>query len=100
VRDDGAMRSDIEAHEYVVGLPIGDVVGELVELLGATTVAVIGGVKETRAVQQWMIDREPQRPHVLRFALQIAVMLARRADREFARAWFHAANPASTIASR
>jgi hypothetical protein len=87
------MRSDIEAHEYVVGLPIGDVVGELVELLGATTVAVIGGVKETRAVQQWMIDREPQRPHVLRFALQIAVMLARRADREFARAWFHAANP-------
>ncbi len=68
-------------------------VGELTELLGATTVAVIGGVKETRAVQQWMIDREPQRPHALRFALQIAVMLARREDREFARAWFHAANP-------
>lgn len=87
------MRSDVDAHDYVVGLPIREVVGELTDLLGATTVAVIGGVKETRAVQQWMIDREPQRPYVLRFALQIAVMLARRADREFARAWFHAANP-------
>jgi hypothetical protein len=56
-------------------------------------VATIGGVKETRAVQQWILDRDPQRSHVLRFALQIALMLTSRADREFARAWFHAANP-------
>ncbi len=94
MRDDsGAMRSDVDAHDYVVGLPIREVVVELTTLLGATTVAVIGGVKETRAVQQWMVDREPQRPHVLRFALQIAVMLANRANSEMARAWFHAANP-------
>jgi len=90
---DGAGRSDIDAHDYVVGLPIRAVVTELTELLGATTVAVIGGVKETRAVQQWMIDRDPQRPHTLRFALQIALMLGGRDDHEFARAWFHAPNP-------
>ena len=89
----GAVRSDIDAHDYVVGLPIAQVVRELAGLLGATTVAVIGGVKETRAVAQWMTDREPQRPHVLRFALQIALMLTSRRDREFTQAWFNAANP-------
>jgi hypothetical protein len=90
---DGSIRSDFDAHDYVIGLPIRQVVRELVEILGSTTVAVIGGVKETRAVAQWMSDREPQRPHVLRFALQIALMLTSRQDREFAQAWFHAANP-------
>jgi hypothetical protein len=89
----GAIRSDLDAHSYVMSSPIREVVEELVGLLGSTTVAVIGGVKETRAVQQWMVDREPQRPHVLRFALQIALMLTSKTDREFAQAWFHAANP-------
>jgi hypothetical protein len=91
--NDGAIRSDLDAHDYVVSLPIREVVRELVQVLGSTTVAAIGGVKETRAVQQWTVDREPQRPHVLRFALQLALMLTSRADREFTQAWFHAANP-------
>lgn len=91
--NDNAIRSDFDAHDYVVGLPIRQVVRELVDILGSTTVAVIGGVKETRAVQQWMADREPQRQHALRFALQIALMLTSRAEREFAQAWFHAVNP-------
>jgi hypothetical protein len=90
---DGSRRTDLEAHDYVMGLPIRTVVAELIDLLGATSVAVIGGVKETRAVQQWLVDREPQRQHVLRFALQIALMLSSSADREYARAWFHGANP-------
>jgi hypothetical protein len=76
-----------------MSLPIEEVVRRLVDLLGATTVAVIGGVKETRAVQQWMTGREPQRPHVLRFALQIASMIATNASRDIAKAWFHGANP-------
>lgn len=75
-------------------LPIGEVVAELVAILGATTVAVIGGVTETRAVQQWMIGREPQRQHVLRFALQIARMLAAEdGSHEMLRAWFQGCNP-------
>jgi hypothetical protein len=87
------IRDDLEAHDHAMGISIHSVVGELAELLGATTVAVIGGVTETRAVHQWMNDRVPQRPHVLRFALQIASMIASVAERDVARAWFHGSNP-------
>jgi hypothetical protein len=74
-------------------IPIEDVVRELVALLGATTVAVVGGVKETRAVTQWLSGRAPQRPHVLRFALQLGSMIANQGTNEIARAWFHGSNP-------
>jgi hypothetical protein len=87
------VRGDINAHEHAMEIPIEEVVRELVALLGATTVAVIGGVKETRAVTQWLSGRAPQRPHVLRFALQLGSMIASNSDRELARAWFHGSNP-------
>lgn len=77
-----------------MSLPIGEVVSELVRILGATTVAVIGGVTETRAVQQWTAGREPHHQHVLRFALQIAMMLSNQdGDHEAVRAWFQGSNP-------
>lgn len=86
--------SDGDAHSRAMALSTTVAVGNLVELLGATTVAVIGNVKETRAVQQWLSgEREPQRPHVLRFALQLALMIATVASAETAKAWFHGANP-------
>ena len=90
---ESSRRDDLDAHDHAMAMPIGEVVCELVGLLGATTVAVLGGVGETRAVQQWMSGREPQRPHVLRFALQIGTMISSLADRDVARAWFHGANP-------
>jgi hypothetical protein len=89
-----SIRTDVDAHNRAMSIPISDVVRDLVDLLGATTVAVLGGVGETRAVQRWMTDREPQRPHVLRFALQVALMIASSTDQELARAWFHGSNPA------
>lgn len=82
-----------EAHERAMSLPVEQVVHELVDLLGASTVAVIGGVSETRAVAQWMSGRTPQRPNVLRFTLQIASMVFNSHDPEVARAWFHGSNP-------
>lgn len=83
-----------DAHNRAMGLPLTEVISHLVELLGATTVASLGGVKETRAVQQWASgDREPQRPHVLRFALQLALMISTLSNRDMARAWFHGSNP-------
>jgi len=85
--------SDLDPHNRAMSLPIQEVVRKLVDLLGATTVAVIGGVQETRAVHQWTTDREPQRPHVLRFALQVALMISTVTNRDVARAWFHGANP-------
>jgi len=40
-----------------------------------------------------MIDREPQRPHVLRFALQLSWIVCARAIAITARAWFQGVNP-------
>jgi hypothetical protein len=86
-------RGRTSAHDHAINIPIQEVVRELVDLLGATAVAVIGGVGETRAVAQWMKDREPQRPHVLRFALQLATTIGGSGDRQLIQAWFHSANP-------
>ena len=76
-----------------MAMPIEQVVQELVDILGLTTVAAIGGVKETRAVNQWMQGREPQRPHALRFALQVALMLSSLKNKSVAQAWFQGSNP-------
>jgi hypothetical protein len=84
---------DVASHNHAMSLDIAQVVNELVDLLGLTAVATIGGVNETRAVSQWIDGREPQRAHVLRFALQIAKMIATQEDREVARAWFQGSNP-------
>ena len=82
-----------ESHERAMSMPIEEVVKELVDLLGLTTVAMIGGVGETRAVSQWMNGRSPQRPNVLRFSLQVASMILNHSDKDVARAWFHGSNP-------
>lgn len=87
--------TDHAAHRNAMSLSIAEVVSSLVDMLGATTVAMIGGVTETRAVQQWTMGREPHRQHVLRFALQVASMLADDSDNYGAvRAWFQGSNPA------
>jgi hypothetical protein len=95
--DEGLKRSatlsDHDSHSHAMEIPIADVVHELVDLLGLTVVALIAGVSETRAVQQWTEGRKPQRPNVLRFALQLATMIAAKADGEVARAWFEGSNP-------
>jgi hypothetical protein len=82
-----------DAHTLAMSLPIRDIVGLLLELLDATTVAVVAGVQETRAVHSWLAGREPQRPQVLRFALQLAAMIANAGDAEICKAWFHGSNP-------
>jgi riboflavin biosynthesis pyrimidine reductase len=88
------VHNPTEAHNDAMGLPMEDVIRRLVDLLGATTVAAIGNVKETRAVSQWLSgEREPQRPHALRFALQLALMISNYTTRDIARAWFHGSNP-------
>ena len=84
---------DVDAHARVMALSSHAVVRELVDVLGATNVAVIGGVNETRAVQQWMTSRVPQRLDELRFALQLVMMIADKADAQTARAWFQGSNP-------
>jgi len=85
--------SAAQAHERAMSIPIEEVVKELTELLGSKTVAMIGGVGETRAVAQWTSGRLPQRPNVLRFTLQVATMILSARDPDVVRAWFHGSNP-------
>ena len=85
--------ADVDSHSHAISIPIERVVEQLVDLLGLTMVAAIGGVGETRAVQQWVAGREPQRPNVLRFALQLCLMIATPEDKAVARAWFQGSNP-------
>ena len=82
-----------DAHTQAMSLPIREIVSQLLELLDATTIAVIAGVHETRAVNSWLGAREPQRPQVLRFALQLASMIADASGAEICKAWFHGSNP-------
>jgi hypothetical protein len=82
-----------EAHSQAMSLPIRDIVAHLLHFLDATTIAVIAGVGETRAVNGWLNGREPQRPQVLRFALQLAAMIASTGNAEVCKAWFHGSNP-------
>jgi len=84
---------DRDSHARAMSLPIAEAVGELVEMLGLSLVAVIGGLSETRAVQQWTTGREPQRPQVLRFAFQLALMITEGEDGSVARSWFQGSNP-------
>ena len=84
---------EFRAHEHAISSSIREVVRELEKTLGATMVAAIGGVTEVRAVKQWMTDREPQRPQVLRFALQLAWIIREKSDPHTARAWFQGVNP-------
>jgi hypothetical protein len=87
------VMDDYAAHNHAMASSIGTVVEQLADLLGLTAEAAIGGVNETRAVTQWISGREPQRPHVLRFALQLANMIATTEDRAVARAWFQGSKP-------
>jgi len=85
--------NDVDSYNHAIAAPLHEVVQELVDLLGPTIVAAIGGVNETRAVAQWLKGRKPQRPHVLRFALQLAGMIALEEDPAIVRAWFQGINP-------
>ncbi len=94
MKDKSPVLTSGEAHGEAMSLSMERVVASLAELVGATTVAELSGVQETRAVQQWIAGtRQPQRPHVLRFALQMALMISTVTSRELAQAWFHGSNP-------
>jgi hypothetical protein len=85
--------NDVDSYNHAISAPLKQVVQELIDLLGPTVVATIGGVNETRAVMQWLKGRKPQRPHVLRFTLQLARMIAVKEDISMIRAWFQGTNP-------
>lgn len=84
------------AHAQAVRAAFPDAVGMLRELLGRKLVAYIGGVKETRAVNEWADGaREPSAEVQarVRLALQVALMIEFSDGRRVAQAWFQGLNP-------
>ena len=89
-------RGDLQAFEDSVKLPIAQLVERLRDLLGATLVAYLGEVKETRAVAQWAAgSREPATAIQvrLRLAYRVAALLAQKNDAGVVQAWFQGMNP-------
>ena len=91
-----ASRPELEAYDHAARIAFPALVEELAELLGPKLVAYIAGVGEVRAVRQWSAGEREARPPVperLRFALQVALLLAHHDSPAVARAWFQGLNP-------
>lgn len=89
-------RGDLRAHQESVSLPVAELVSRLRDLLGATLVAYLGEVKETRAVAQWAAaDRAPSNPVTMRLrtAYQAAALLREKDSAAVVQAWFQGMNP-------
>jgi hypothetical protein len=89
-------RPDLAAHTHAMRASFPEVAGELRELLGARLVAYLGGVRETRAVHQWVDEGRQPSAEVqqrLRLALQVALPIAEADSKEIAQAWFQGLNP-------
>jgi hypothetical protein len=86
---------DAEIADWVATLSQSQVVRELVDILGAPLVAMIGDVQDTRSVRDWIDgSRQPQSREALMFALHLATLIRRYiGDAHVAQAWFQGAKP-------
>jgi hypothetical protein len=91
-----AARPDLPAHAEAMRLSLPDLVARLRGLLGLRLVAYVGGVRETRAVNQWAEgSREPDSgtQRRLRDTFVIAQTLSQTEPPEVLQAWFQGLNP-------
>ena len=91
-----ATRPEDSAHARAVRSEFPVVVAELRDLLGVKICAVLGSVRETRAVAQWAAGTRTPGAGVqrrLRVALQAAVVIAEADSPAVAQAWFQGMNP-------
>ena len=94
--DTTTPRGDLRAYRESVALDTAEVVTRLPDILGATLVAYLGEVKETRAVAQWAAGvRAPSNAMVtrLRTAYHAAAMLREKDSAGVVQAWFQELNP-------
>jgi hypothetical protein len=90
-------KRDLQAFTASIRASFEHVVKDVSGILGPKLVAYIGGVTETRAVQQWAAGhREPKNPDLekrLRLAAQLARLIAGTDGDGVAQAWFQGLNP-------
>lgn len=97
LRSPMAPRAGLQAASDAQRLELPLIVERLRDLLGARLVAYIGGVKETRAVREWIQGiREPGSEAVrqrLRDAYQVSGLLAEVEEPAVIQTWFMGMNP-------
>jgi hypothetical protein len=85
-----------QAERRGLAMEFGQVVRELVGIIGGPDVAVIGGVGATSLVSDWMNGRSRPKTHdremKIRLALRLARIVGARIPAESVRAWFWAAD--------
>ena len=88
-------RPDRFAHREALRLPATAVVAKLVEIVGRKLTAYIGGVKDARAVDRWIVGGEiyGDAESRLRFAFQVARTLSEHDSPAVAQAWLTGVNP-------
>jgi hypothetical protein len=92
---DSISRPDLAAHREALSLPIDVLIGKLVEIIGRKLTAYVGDVHDVRDIDLWMSGGELHSSSEarLRFAYQIARMLADRDDPKVVQAWLIGLNP-------
>lgn len=70
-----------------------EVASRLLEVLGPTITAAVGGAKDTRAARQWAEGRRCYRAAALRAALLASVAICSNFGEQAARNWFASTNP-------
>lgn len=90
------QRPGLRAWEDSVGLPFGELVSRLRDILGVRLVAYMGGVKSTRPVSEWVAGQarpgEVERER-LQHAYHAAALLRQRYDAATVQSWFKGLNP-------
>src|SRR5581483_4379451 len=74
--------------------PPNEVIRELVRILGAPLVAVLGDARSTHLVRAWTEGESvPKRMECMHFALRVTEVLLQREAPDVVRAWFGGTNP-------
>ena len=92
-----SARPDLAAYRDALTMATADLVHALRDLLGSKLVAYLGGVKETRAVRQWVEGTrdvgKPDDLERLRLAYRAARIIVERDSAHVAQSWFQGLNP-------
>ncbi len=94
--DGNPAKDDLDASRLAITLKTDELADELRRRLGPRLVALIAGVKETRAVHDWAAGRHEMNEKAeqrLRLTYHVVFLLTRRDTDQVAQAWLQGLNP-------
>jgi hypothetical protein len=92
---DGLPRPDLAADREELSLAWPEIVKRLTEIVGRKLTAYIAGIKDARALDQWINGTEPygDAEECLRFAYQVVRTLSQHDSPRIVQAWLTGVNP-------